>query len=73
MSGGNGAGTAADQLDNPLGVAVDAGGDLYIADTDNQRVQETYALGPPATVAVASGTTRAPPPPPPSPRRWWSR
>jgi trimeric autotransporter adhesin len=38
FSGDNGPGTSA-QLDFPFGVAVEAGGDTYIADTDNNRVR----------------------------------
>ena len=41
-SGDGGAATSA-RLDLPTGVAVDAGGDLYIADQDNNRVQEVAA------------------------------
>ena len=41
-SGDGGAATSA-RLDLPTGVAVDAGGDLYIADQDNNRAQEVAA------------------------------
>jgi hypothetical protein len=46
-SAGEGGPAAAAQLDDPTGVAVDAAGDLFIADTDNCRVEE---------VPAASGT-----------------
>jgi RHS repeat-associated protein len=46
ISGDRGPATSAD-LDVPQGVALDAAGDLYIADTSNNRIQE---------VPVASGT-----------------
>ena len=51
FSGDNGAATAA-ELYYPIGVLVDASGDLFIADFDNQRVREVYASsGKIATVA----------------------
>ena len=39
------------ELRNPSGVAVDAGGNLYIADTDNHRVRKVDADGTITTVA----------------------
>jgi sugar lactone lactonase YvrE len=38
-------------LDEPAGVTVDARGDLFIADTDNQRIREVTPQGPSLTVA----------------------
>ncbi|CAN5640189.1 hypothetical protein BH09BAC4_BH09BAC4_04380 [soil metagenome] len=40
VAGGNGEGTGANQLSNPLGVAVDGAGYVYVADTDNYRIQK---------------------------------
>lgn len=39
IAGGNGVGADADQLKQPYGLALDADGSLYIADTGNHRVQ----------------------------------
>jgi sugar lactone lactonase YvrE len=49
FGGDNGMATAA-ELDSPTGVAVDAVGNLYIADSHNQRVREVAA----ATGAIAT-------------------
>ena len=50
-SGDNGPATAA-ELDDPAGVAVDAAGDLFIADTDNNVIREVVkATGDIITVA----------------------
>jgi RHS repeat-associated protein len=49
-SGDGGAATAA-LLDRPSGVAVDAAGDIYIADTVNNRIQEVTAAGTMSTIA----------------------
>ena len=66
-SGDNGPATAA-ELRNPVGIAVDSGGDLFIADSGNNVIREVNASthvittvagnGAPATVA----TTGRPPP-----------
>jgi len=49
-SGDGGAATHA-SLDYPQGVAVDASGNLYVADTDNNRIREVDTNGLIATVA----------------------
>ena len=49
-SGDNGAAIGA-QLSLPMAVAVDAGGNLYIADTNNHRIRKVSAGGLIATVA----------------------
>jgi sugar lactone lactonase YvrE len=50
FSGDGGPATAA-QLFYPSGVAVDAAGDLYIADVDNSRIREVWPSGVITTVA----------------------
>merc|ERR1711964_679206 len=40
VSGGNGLGNNANQLIGPVGVAVDQKGNIFIADTDNHRIQK---------------------------------
>ena len=54
FSGDGGAATAA-QLNKPLGVAVDAAGVLYIADTDNSRIRRVSADGIIRTIADKLG------------------
>ncbi|MGW0310620.1 NHL domain-containing protein [Streptomyces flavidovirens] len=49
--GGDGGLATAAQLNNPRGVAVDSGGILYIADSDNNRVRKVTADGKISTVA----------------------
>jgi trimeric autotransporter adhesin len=41
---GNGGPAASALLDYPMGVAVDASGNVYVADSDNSRVQEIAAV-----------------------------
>jgi trimeric autotransporter adhesin len=50
-SGGDGGAAASAQLSSPLGVAVDAKGNLYIADTGNSRVRMVSTQGVISTVA----------------------
>ncbi|MCY4587285.1 MAG: NHL repeat-containing protein [Bryobacterales bacterium] len=52
FSGDSGRATSA-QLNNPIGVAVDSSGNLYIADTRNDRIREVDADG---TITTAAGT-----------------
>jgi hypothetical protein len=55
FGGDNGPATAA-ELDSPMGLAVDAAGDLYIADSHNHRIREVAAAtGVITTVAGAGG------------------
>ena len=55
VAGGNGAGNAANQLNGPFGVAVDGTGNMYIADTNNNRIQKF----PPESTSATNGTTVA--------------
>ena len=54
--GGNGPGSAANQLASPYGVALDGSGNVYVADTANHRVQRWAADAPPGI----SGTPPSP-------------
>jgi gliding motility-associated-like protein len=54
VAGGNGKGSDANQLDQPVGVCVDNQGNLYIADNGNLRVQK-WAPGASAGTTVAGG------------------
>jgi len=40
VAGGNGAGNDANQLNCPYGVVVDEKGNMFIADTNNHRIQK---------------------------------
>ena len=51
-SGDNGPATSA-ELDNPAGVALDAAGNLYIADSYNDRIRVLIPSGPSCTASVA--------------------
>ncbi|MDR3678342.1 MAG: gliding motility-associated C-terminal domain-containing protein [Flavipsychrobacter sp.] len=52
VAGGNGAGTATNQLNYPSSVAVDGLGNIYVADANNNRVQKWPS-------AAVAGTTVA--------------
>jgi gliding motility-associated-like protein len=54
VAGGNGQGSASNQLDLPMGVAVDAAGNVYVADTYNNRIQK-WAPGATSGTTVAGG------------------
>jgi len=54
VAGGNGQGSAANQLNNPHGVAVDIGGNVYVVDRFNLRVQR-WAPGATSGETVAGG------------------
>jgi hypothetical protein len=51
--GDGGAATNA-SLNNPMGVAVDAAGDWFIADSDNQRIREVVPSGGSPALALTS-------------------
>jgi hypothetical protein len=50
-SGGDGGPATSAQLNGPYGVAVDVAGDLFIADTNNNRIREVNTAGTISTVA----------------------
>ena len=47
--GGDGGPTTAAQLDDPRGVALDGAGNLFIADTANDRIRLVAGIAPPVT------------------------
>ena len=55
-SGGDGGPATDAQLDNPSGVAVDAAGNLFIADTWNDRVRKVDPFG---VITTVAGTGRS--------------
>jgi hypothetical protein len=56
---GDGAAGASATLDSPTGVAVDAAGNVYIADRHNQRIRELSASGTITTLAGSGAPTFA--------------
>lgn len=54
VSGGNGSGSNADQLNQPNGMAFDSDGNLYISDRENHRIQKVQ-LAP--RILVTAGET----------------
>lgn len=63
IAGGNDRGSAANQLDEPSGVFVDASGAIYAADFNNHRIQKfllnTFSLTgqPPASAVVCTASS----------------
>jgi sugar lactone lactonase YvrE len=57
VAGGNGQGAAANQLNDPYSVYVDASGNIYVADRNNNRVQKFPAGSTSATngITIAGG------------------
>ena len=53
---GDGIQATAARLSNPIGVAVDAGGNLFIADDYNNRVREVYAANSLIATVAGNGT-----------------
>lgn len=54
VAGGNGAGSDADQLSAPFGIFLDATGNIYVVDADNDRIQK-WAPGATSGTTVAGG------------------
>lgn len=50
-------GTSQAQFDFPSGVAVDAAGNIYVSDTDNQALREISTLGTVSTLAGLAGVS----------------
>ena len=51
--GGDGGAATAAQLDNPIDMALDGAGNLYIADRDNHRIRKVDSTG---TISTVAGT-----------------
>jgi uncharacterized protein (TIGR03437 family) len=59
FSGDNGPATSA-QMYGPFGVAVDSAGDVYIADSNNNRIRVLTPVGSPCIYSVSPTTLQAP-------------
>jgi gliding motility-associated-like protein len=57
VAGGNGQGSTPNQFDNATGLFVDAGGNCYVADTYNNRIQK-WAPGAATGIPVAGNGTQ---------------
>jgi hypothetical protein len=58
--GGDGGAATAALLDTPFGVTVDAAGNIYVADSKNQRIREVTAATGIITTVVGKGDTASP-------------
>jgi uncharacterized protein (TIGR03437 family) len=58
--GGDGGSAVLARLANPVGVALDGAGNIYIADTGNYRIRIVTSVQPPFTVSTDSLTFSAP-------------
>ncbi len=56
-SSGDGGAAASAMLNNPQGVAVDSSGNVYIADTSNQRIRKVSAASGNITTVAGNGTS----------------
>jgi len=54
VAGGNGSGSAANQVDSPKGITIDDLGNLYVTERNNHRVQK-WAPGATVGITVAGG------------------
>jgi len=59
FSGDNGPAASA-QLSGPFGVAVDSAGNVYIGDSNNNRIRVLTPVGPPCTYSVTPTSLQAP-------------
>ncbi len=50
---GDGGSSIYAEIDNPSGIAVDSSGDIYFADTDNNRIRVLFPYGSPCTYTVS--------------------